>query len=65
MIKTIKQACQFNPVITDYRMAGGIENLSGLISNEGDGRDFFARNFMTHGMGQLFREGMLCLQQVQ
>ena len=61
MIKTIKQACQFNPVITDYRMAGGVENLSGLISDEGDGRDFFARNFMTHGMGQLFREGMLRL----
>ena len=40
MIKTIRQACQFNPVITDYRMAGGIENLSGLISDEGDGRDF-------------------------
>ena len=61
MIKTVKQACQFNPVIRDYRMAQGIENLADLISDEGDGREFFARNFVTHGMEQLFREGMLRL----
>ncbi len=28
MIKTVKQACQFNPVIQDYRMSQGIENLA-------------------------------------
>ena len=61
MIKTIKQACVFNPVINDYRMAEGIENLADLISDNGDGRGFFARNFVTHGMEQLFREGMLRL----
>src|SRR5690554_2037816 len=27
MIKTVKQACRFNPVIQDYRMSSGIENL--------------------------------------
>ena len=61
MIKTVKQACVFNPVITDYRMSQGVENLAALITDEGDGREFFARNYVTHGMEQLFREGMLRL----
>ncbi len=61
MIKTVKQACVFNPVINDYRMAEGIENLADLIGDKGDGREFFARNFITQGMEQLFREGMLRL----
>jgi len=42
-------------------MAQGIENLADLIADAGDGRDFFARNYVTHGMEQLFREGMLRL----
>ena len=61
MIKTVKQACRFNPVIQDYRMSSGIENLADLINDAGDGREFFSRNFITHGMEQLFREGMLRL----
>ena len=61
MIKTIKQACRFNPIIRDYRMISGIENLADLIKDEGDGREFFSRNYVTHGMDQLFREGMLRL----
>lgn len=61
MIKTVKQACVFNPVIKDYRMAEGIENLADLIGDNGDGRVFFARNFITQGMEQLFKEGMLRL----
>jgi hypothetical protein len=61
MIKTVKQACRFNPVIQDYRMSQGIENLADLITDAGDGGDFFSRNFVTHGMDQLFREGMLRL----
>mgnify|MGYP003662670920 FL=1 len=61
MIKTVKQACVFNPVVRDYRMAQGIENLSDLITDEGDGRAFFSRNFVTKGMEQLFKEGMLRL----
>lgn len=61
MIKTVKQACRFNPVIRDYRMSQGIENLADLINDEGDGSEFFARNFVTHGMDQLFREGLLRL----
>jgi hypothetical protein len=61
MIKTVKQACRFNPTIKDYRMSQGIENLADLIKDEGDGREFFARNYVTHGMEQLFREGTLRL----
>ncbi len=61
MIKTVKQSCRFNPVIQDYRMSQGIENLADLINDQGDGSDFFSRNFVTHGMEQLFREGMLRL----
>ncbi|MGR7919553.1 anti-phage-associated DUF499 domain-containing protein [Zobellella denitrificans] len=61
MIKTVKQACRFNPVIQDYRMSQGIENLADLINDAGDGKDFFSRNYVTHGMEQLFREGMLRL----
>ena len=49
MIKTVKQACRFNAVIHDYRMSQGIESLAELILDEGDGRDFFARNYVTHG----------------
>ena len=61
MLKTVKQACEFNPIIRDYRMSQAIENLSELITDEGDGREFFARNYVTQGMGQIFREGMLRL----
>ena len=61
MIKKVKQACRFNPVIQDYRMSQGIEKLADLINDQGDGRDFFSRNYVTHGMEQLFREGMLRL----
>ncbi|NPT41009.1 DUF499 domain-containing protein [Paraburkholderia sp. 1N] len=61
MLKTVKQACKFNPIIRDYRMSEGIENLSSLISDEGDGREFFAHNYITSGMEQIFREGMLRL----
>lgn len=61
MIKTVRQACQFNPVIQNYRMASGIENLADLIEGAGDGHEFFSRNFVTRGMEQLFREGLLRL----
>lgn len=62
MLKTVKQACKFNPIIRDYRMSEGIENLSGLIEDQGDGTEFFERNFITGGMEQLFREGLLRLE---
>ena len=42
MIKTVKQACRFNPIIRDYRMSQGIENLADLINDAGDGSEFFS-----------------------
>ena len=51
MIKTVRQACRFNPVIRDSRISQAIENLAELINDQGNGREFFARNFVTvrHG----------------
>ena len=42
-------------------MSQAIENLADLIKDEGDGQEFFSRNYVTQGMEQLFREGMLRL----
>ena len=64
MIKPIKQACKFSPAVQNYRISEAIENLADLISNEGDGREFFSRNHLTQGMEQLFREGLLRLSGV-
>ncbi|MGM1051817.1 MAG: anti-phage-associated DUF499 domain-containing protein [Pseudomonadota bacterium] len=61
MLKTVKQACDFDPQVMDYRMSEGIEHLSDLIDDEGDGRLFFERNYVTQGMEQLFTEGLLRL----
>ncbi len=61
MLQTVKQACRFNPIIHNYRMAEGIENLTDLIKDQGDGREFFKRNYITQGMSQLLQEGMLRL----
>lgn len=61
MLKTVKQACDFDPQVMDYRMAEGIEHLSDLIDDEGDGRAFFEKNYLTQGMEQLFSEGLLRL----
>ncbi len=61
MLKTVRDACTPSPLIFDYRMAEGIENLGQLIRDQGAGADFFARNHLTQGMEELFREGLLRL----
>lgn len=48
-------------MVNDYRMSEAIENLTDLIDGEGDGAEFFARNYVTQGMDTLFREGLLRL----
>jgi len=48
-------------MVHDYRMSEAIENLTDLISDEGDGSEVFARNYVTQGMDTLFREGLLRL----
>lgn len=61
MIGTVRDACKLHPMVHDYRMSEAIENLSALISDEGGGSEFFARNYVTQGMDTLFREGLLRL----
>ena len=61
MVQTVRKACRFNPIIRDYRMSQGIENLADLINDAGDGSEFFSRNFVTLGMEQLFQQGLLRL----
>lgn len=61
MIKTVRDACKIHPMVNDYRMTEAIENLSDLIADEGDGTAFFERNYVTQGMSELFREGLLRL----
>lgn len=65
MIKTVKQACRLIPIVRDYRMSHGVENLAQLIHDERDGSDIFSRNFATHDMEQLFRERPLRLHRVR
>jgi hypothetical protein len=61
MLGTVRDACQIHPMVHDYRMTEAIENLSDLIGDQGDGSEFFARNYVTQGMETLFREGLLRL----
>jgi len=61
VLGTVRDACKIHPMVHDYRMSEAIENLSDLISGEGDGAEFFARNYVTQGMATLFREGLLRL----
>ena len=59
MIKTVKHACRFNPIIRDDRRSQGIENLADLINDADDSRKFFSRNYVTRGMDPLSRESLL------
>ncbi|QBQ53835.1 anti-phage-associated DUF499 domain-containing protein [Nitrosococcus wardiae] len=61
MLKTVRDACQLHTMALDYTMTDAIENLADLISDEGDGAAFFEKNYITHGMEELFREGLLRL----
>jgi hypothetical protein len=61
MLKTVRDACQLHPMALDYTMTDAIENLADLISDEGDGAAFFEKNYITRGMEELFREGLLRL----
>jgi hypothetical protein len=61
VLGTVRDSCKIHPVVHDYRMTEAIENLSDLITDQGNGSDFFARNHITQGMDALFREGLLRL----
>lgn len=57
LLKTVKTSCIFNPSVHNYRASEGVERLTDLISEQGNGEEFFKRNFVTKGMDQLLREG--------
>lgn len=61
MLKTVRDACRLHPMALDYTLSESIENLAELISDQGDGSEFFEKNYVTRGMEELFREGLLRL----
>jgi len=61
MLGTVRDTCQIHPMVHDYWMSEAIENLAALIADLDEGREFFARNYITQGMDTLFREGLLRL----
>ena len=58
MLKTVKDACVLNPSAIAFQMADHIENLQDVIDDAEDGSEFFAQTYITHGMDQLFRQGL-------
>lgn len=61
MLKTVKDACQIHPSTLDYQVAGGVESLAQLVDPPDQGQSFLAKSYMTRGMEELLREGLLRL----
>lgn len=61
MLKTVKDACGVHPATLEYQVAGGVESLAQVINSEDKGQKFFRKNYLTRGMEELFREGLLRL----
>ena len=55
MLRTVKDACILHETAIDFSMKDQIEDLHQLIGGEKDGAAFFEKNYITHGMAQLFR----------
>jgi hypothetical protein len=60
VLGTVRDACKIHPMVHDYRMTEAIENLSDLISGEGDGSEFFARNYVTQGLDRSSHYTSVC-----
>ncbi|MGQ0445148.1 MAG: anti-phage-associated DUF499 domain-containing protein [Beijerinckiaceae bacterium] len=58
MLRTVKDACILHETAIDFSMKDQIEDLHQLIEGERDGAAFFDKNYITHGMEQLFRQGL-------
>ncbi|MEM9814790.1 MAG: anti-phage-associated DUF499 domain-containing protein [Cyanobacteria bacterium P01_D01_bin.6] len=61
MLKTIKDACKVHSSTLDYQVAGGVESLAQMIDTSDEGQAFFAKSYLTRGMEELLREGLLRL----
>jgi hypothetical protein len=61
MLKTVKDACKIHPSTLDYQVAGGVESLAQIIDASDEGKAFFEKSYLTRGMEELLREGLLRL----
>jgi Protein of unknown function (DUF499)/Fn3 associated len=61
MLKTVKDACRIHPSTLNYQVVGGVESLAQVINATDGGKDFFDKSYMTVGMEELLREGLLRL----
>jgi hypothetical protein len=61
MLKTVKDACEVHGSTLDYQVSGGVESLAQMISPTDEGRDFLGKSYLTYGMAELLREGLLRL----
>ena len=57
-MKTVRDACELQPNALSIRLSDQIEQLDELINSEGDGKAFFDKTHITHGMQDLISEGM-------
>lgn len=58
MLKTVRDACEPHPMALNYAMAEQVENLLAVIEDEGDGSEFFRKNYLTRGMNSLLQTGL-------
>ena len=58
MLKTVRDACVPHKTVFADSKGDQIEDLGRLLQDAGDGADFFAKNFITAGMSQLFELGL-------
>jgi predicted AAA+ superfamily ATPase len=61
MLKTVKDACKVHSSTLDYQVAGGVESLAQMIDASDEGKTFFEKSYLTRGMEELLREGLLRL----
>ncbi|MCY6494533.1 anti-phage-associated DUF499 domain-containing protein [Leptolyngbya sp. GGD] len=61
MLKTVKDACKVHDSTLDYQVAGGVESLAQVIDAKDEGKAFFEKSYLTRGMEDLLREGLLRL----
>lgn len=58
MLKSVKDACEPHPKVFETSMGDQIEDLATVIADLTGATAFFARNYVTAGMQQLFEQGL-------
>lgn len=61
MLKTVRDACRVYDSTLDYQTAAGVEGLEQVIAASDRGASFLAKSYLTQGMAELLREGLLRL----